>query len=137
MTNRTIYVAGASSEAQEVSYWIGELITHEYEIAYDWTKQVLAYSKEGKADYHLSRQDRAKFTNLDLLGIAKATVFWLLVPESQTKGAWVELGYAIAKREKGFPIIVISGDYRNCLFTSRGNFMFDNHDDAFDFIINL
>jgi hypothetical protein len=84
---------------------------------------------------------RARAADDDLRGVHKADLFWLVMPEegSTSTGAWVELGYALAKFPSRMMIhdcaILVSGRSRKCIFADLADHRFADHDEALAYII--
>lgn len=98
----TSYVAGASSDAEQIAEYIDALTHAGLHVTLDWTRTLLANKASGVGD----RDD----------GVARAEFSWLITPRaaSTSAGCWVELGHAIALRKH----IVVSGDHLRSIFTA-------------------
>jgi hypothetical protein len=132
----TIYVAGGSSEAREVAEYIRRLKDKGIEVTYDWTLDVIAAgiqpgeTAEGKT---LTVDQQKAIARLELTAVRVAQIFWLIVPRKKSEGSAVELGAALTYNTYS----IISGDYSRNLFCQLGDFKFENHENAFDFIVEL
>lgn len=126
----TIYVAGASAEADFVSECIGRLMGAGMHITFDWTAPVRAARAAGKADRDLVEHERARHAFTDLDAVHRAEFFWLVLPSNASHGCWVELGAALAHRK----IVVVSGDWRRSIFTALAHHRFDTHEGAMAFL---
>lgn len=134
---RKVYLAGAYTERAEISRYIALVRNAGMEITFDWPVYVAGV---GKADSDLTHEEAQQAAELDLKGVADADVFWLLIPKSNSKGSWVELGYALGLARmraelprEGWPCprIIVSGARAASIFTNaKGIFAFNNHDDA-------
>jgi hypothetical protein len=113
------------------------------EVTYDWTLDVEAAG--GGNPPTLSRAECFRLARQDLNAIDDADIFWLLVPDELSQGAFCELGYAIATR-KAYrtysepslfkPICVVaSGPFRS-IFQYVPDNVFDTHEEAFHAIVN-
>ncbi len=123
-----VYVAGSSAEMEDVERFMNALRAEKIEITCDWPAAIRAAGDANPADDAI----REKAANEDLDGVESADIFWLMVPAQKgSAGAWVELGYAIARDMR----IVISGEFRKCIFTSLADEMFDTHEAALAHII--
>lgn len=93
-----VYVAGSSKEIPRVRAMQATLVALGCTITHDWTKQVEDY---GAGADQLSAADKRRFARLDLDGIANAAmVVFLQSPVASSRGMWVEIGYAVACRER-------------------------------------
>lgn len=125
MSALRVYVAGASVEVDMCAEFIGRLRVAGAVITHDWTSSVRANG--GAADASMPRAHRAAMVVEDFAGIAAADVVWVLVPEAQTIGAWVELGYARGLRKR----VHVSGPHsRRTIFTEFCAHH-ETHEDAF------
>lgn len=125
-----IYVAGASKEVELVEYWMGKLREAGHTITFDWTVDVRAATK---SDAELTNAEQSTYATADLDGVEAADIVWILVPDNASTGCWVELGAAVAMRKD----IIVSGNYKRCIFTSLAGGRFDTHADAFDAVCAL
>lgn len=119
-----VYVAGPSSEPERVRSIMDMVTAYGWTVTHDWLKVI---EEHGHAD-PASREARSQVAADDLYGIAEANIFWLLAPEKRGMGleprftnAWVELGYALALRQRDCDYaIVSSGVTGACIFASHG-----------------
>lgn len=130
MADRTIYVAGASLEAQECAEAIGRLGGAGWIVTLDWTPAVLALPSH---DAIVSPDVALDHAVADGNAVLAADWFWIRAPESASTGAWVELGIAWAS--KPTTRIVYSGPKRGIFWTLAGH-VFDRHDEALAFLID-
>lgn len=89
-----VYVAGSSKELERCSNWIEQLQQEGIEVTYNWVPAVTRElsGEEVYRDFQLR-----SFARNDLRGVDEANLVWLLAPTtSHTRGAWVEMGYALA-----------------------------------------
>lgn len=100
----------------------GVVVTHDWVACID---DVGSANPAGATD-----ADRAQWAWEDLRGVKDADILWVLWPDTDSAGAYVELGYAI----RGGQRILISGDYRKSIFTTAGE-CFPYDQDALDEII--
>lgn len=91
-----VYVAGASKEIDRCRAAMDYVRELGGVIACDWIAEI---ERVGSANEGLTQEQRRESAEADLCGIMGADVFWLLVPENDSKGAWVELGAALVSRE--------------------------------------
>ena len=122
----TVYVAGASAEAEMVAGYIAALERAGLVVTLNWTVPVLANRARGLSDSNMSEADRARHAFVDLDGVARAEFFWLVLPRNTSAGCWVELGHAIALRK----IVIVSGDDRRSIFTALAHNEFKSHEEA-------
>jgi hypothetical protein len=122
----TIYVAGASAEAEMVSKYIETLERAGLAVTFDWTRPVLANRAKGICDRDMSPADRSRHAFVDLDAVSRAEFFWLVIPEKTSHGCWIELGHALALRK----IVVVSGDHGRSIFTSLSHLRFEKHEEA-------
>jgi len=80
--------------------------------------------REHGPDSGLTQYDRFLFANADIKGVMRCEVFVLLRPtyDAPSTGAWVELGVALGRNERGErPLIIIAGDGAPCIFDALVN----------------
>lgn len=119
-----IYVAGASKEVDMVYSYVQRLQLAGFTITHDWCAQV----KANPADVNIDPETRAWHAERDLGGVGTAWRFWLITPEGQSVGAWVELGYALGLM-RPLSRIVVSGPWRS-IFTDIVK-RYETHEEAF------
>jgi hypothetical protein len=127
---KTIYVAGGSKEAAKVAAYIARLEAEGFEITYDWTQEVL---KSTKLDHELSLEERQAIARIDLTAVRVASIFWCLLPEQNSIGASIELGAALTYNI----FTVVSGPHERSAMTSLATYSFQQHEEAFRFIVEL
>ena len=134
MTTRkvSVYVAGASAEAVNVTTWISRFTNAGIEITHDWTADVFAHALTPQDD--LADETRRLYAQQDLEAVVRASIFWLIVPEKPSIGCYVELGAALVTLK---PIIYVSGAHRRTIFTSLATECFDHHAEVFVKIVAL
>lgn len=122
-----VYVAGASMAVSRVRAFMDRVDAHDTTaVIGDWTPAVREHQDRGIADSSLTSDVRALHAARDLEAVAAADVFVLLAEARlPTRGAWVELGFAIAIRaermrrgEPPRPYIVVAGGERKSIFTA-------------------
>lgn len=128
------YLAGASAELELCKHWRDRLRAAGVEITHDWIATIEAVGDANPAD--ASREQRAKWADEDLDGVANADVFWLLMPPpGRGWGAGVELGYAVGRKDYGTHVtIVVSGDDSHTIFGGLAPHYFATHEEAFHHI---
>lgn len=129
-----VYLSGASKELNRCCLWRDNLIKEGIDITVDWMKEI---EKNGFGDEFIPGKRRAQFAKNDINGVLDADVFWLLVPNNQSLGAWVELGAALSKSIIiGGIDIITSGPWRS-IFMDLADMKFVTDDDAFNYILSL
>lgn len=111
-----VYVAASSAEIERAEAAIASLRDLGIQVTSTWPAVVRSVGVSNPRG--ASRADRRAWSETDLLELAAAEHLWLLAPgpESPTRGAWVELGYA---RAAGL-VIVSSGDTLQSIFPALG-----------------
>lgn len=122
------YVAGSSKEIERAERIMAALRAAGHEITEDWCAQMRA---EGTDDRLLSRHQRAMYDSLDARGVIECDWFWLLVPETESSGAWVELGIAIGNLNAS----MVSGNLRRSIFLALANELFSSDDAALAWVL--
>jgi hypothetical protein len=104
MTRRVrVYVAGSSAERHErAKPVIAALREAGFTITHDWTQAVDMVSDGAE----LTEEQWSKCAQDDLFGVFEAEVFVFLAPQKPSRGAWVELGFAL---RRSYSTIFISG----------------------------
>jgi hypothetical protein len=88
-----VYVAGSSAEIARAKYVIAKLRAAGIEVPGDWPAIIDAHG--GKANAGLTNEERLAAAVVCLEHATTCDVFLLLVPHTNTVGAWVELGAAV------------------------------------------
>ena len=103
-----IYVAGSSAELDRASNAMAFVRGRGHEITHDWVADIQRERIEGgREDHELGPHEQMAFARADLQGVTAADLLWLLVPDTTSTGAWVELGWALARSKK----IIASGKH--------------------------
>ena len=121
-----VYVAGASGEAIEVAALIAKLEGLGHTCTFDWTREVLSRRAAGKTDADLTQFEAACAATGCLDGVDRADILWLVVPQTESIGAWVELGYAMARGK----ILCASGRHSRTIFGALVHNTFPTHEDV-------
>ncbi len=121
-----LYLAGASAEAEMVRDFAQLVESCGHVITMKWWEPVLANRAAGIPDSALSHEERVAHAKADRRAVRQADVFWLLVPSAQSTGAWVEFGVALERAG----LVIVSGDYRRCIFADEADHRFASHADA-------
>jgi len=139
---KDIYVAGPSSQIEQIEAFMTTLRAKGWKITFDWTVPVREVGNASPDDADIRR--KAALADLD--GVARARVLWLIQPDatSTSTGAWVELGHGLALRNTqrsnmaraSLSAIVVSGSSKKCIFSDLADHRFESHDDAFNFIVD-
>ena len=127
-----IFIAGSSKEIQIVSGFMQKIRDLGHEITYDWTNTVRLNGGAEKANdcsADVLRSLELCFDNLHK-GVIGADLFWMIVPDSETIGGWVEYGYT---SQTDIPII-ISGNWKRTIYNTLAEKRFDTHDEALSYI---
>lgn len=101
-----VYIAGSSKEITRAERWGSELRAYDIEVVSTWPEVIRKVGKANPADATIAQY--REWAKRDLDEVKRANVFWLLLPEGDTIGAWVELGHAHANDK----MIVMSGAHR-------------------------
>ncbi len=132
-----IYMAGASDELELIQRYQGHVRGMGHAVTHDWVSNVRKMGEANPRDASLT--DKAMWSRGDLSGALQADLFWLLYPSVPSVGCWVEFGYIIHRLEHnpGFRTaqrVIVSGDWRQSIFTSLADKRFDTHEAALDWI---
>jgi hypothetical protein len=122
-----IYLAGASKELDTCKHYIERLKLLGHTITHDWTKEVEANGDANPKDVALG--DMIKWSHDDLSGVKKSDIVWLLIPENNSAGCWIEYGFALGIHKR----VVISGNWKKSIFSALAYERFPNHELALDF----
>jgi len=116
----SVYVAGASGNKERARAFMDRVRARDdMQISYDWIADVDAAAASGVEDHALTDDDRFRYAQKDLRAICEANAMVALLGDD-SRGVWVELGYAIALKEAELDnvetIITAGGDKRS-IFT--------------------
>ncbi len=112
-----IYVAASSQEIPRAQRAMRRLRMAGHDIVGDWTEPVLARGYGGDANRQVPPHERRTESTNCLRAIAQADAVFLLAPETRSCGCWVELGYALAERQRRSELLVCSaGDTAQSIF---------------------
>jgi hypothetical protein len=126
-----IYVAGASKEIDLVESYIAKLRDFGHVITEDWCAQIRKVGAANPTD--IDREQCAEFAIKDLKGVIDCDVFWMLVPQNNSAGCWVEFGYALALKGRASKVweIFVSGDHKRSIFCALSQVhLYDSHEEA-------
>jgi hypothetical protein len=112
-------------------------VTYVPQITLDW---LAAIEKAGASNEGLGDGDRRSYAADDLAAVEEADFIWLLAPENASTGAWVELGYALALRDRidgrTRPRVAVSGPARmRCIFAALANYESDSDAQALAWLV--
>lgn len=82
----TIYIAASSAERPRVHRAQSIAREHGFELAFDWATEIDRVGDPNPADPELARVAAERCID----AVFRADLFWLLLPEQPTVGAWVE-----------------------------------------------
>ncbi len=102
-----VYIAGASKEIERAERWKQWLESKDIEVTSTWIDNIRKVGKANPVDATIE-QYKQWAINQCLHEVEQAGVFWLLLPECDTVGAWIELGRAFTLGR----LIVMSGRHR-------------------------
>lgn len=132
-----IYIAGASVEIDLIESLIARVRKTGHEITFDWTVKVREVGTASPDNPSVRRSA----ADADRKGVADSELTWIVQPENQSTGAWVELGIALglklARPRTDVlvpPMLLVSGASTRCIFSDLADFRFQTHDEAFAFI---
>ena len=135
-----VYVAGSSADRDRVRAFMQRVRDAGMVITFDWIE---AMERAGVGDEGLCNPDRRRYATADLTGVENARVVVVLLDDNApTRGAWVELGYAIGLRESEGPdrhAIIVCGGRRRSIFTVPGlvDSECENDDQAFARLVQI
>lgn len=110
-----VYIAASSREPERVRAAQDAVHARGWTITADWYTPIAERAERGLTDADLSDPEAAGVAHDCLDALARAEVLWYLCPTQPTRGAYVELGVALAW---GMPI-VCSGA-RTSIFEAPG-----------------
>lgn len=102
-----LYIAGASKEITRAERWKVNLEAAGITITSTWIDNIRKVGQSNPANA-TTEQYKQWAINQCLHEVEQADVFWLLLPECETVGAWIELGRAFTLGRH----IVMSGRHR-------------------------
>ena len=133
-----IYIAGSSKEYILVASYIQKVEAMGHRVTQDWTEAIRAHGAANDAS--VPRQSQKYHAELDLVGIEDAHLIWFICPELDSKGMWVELGYALAIKRmlSRFKMVTLiaSGNTKQCIFLAGIDLLhhYETHDLALESI---
>lgn len=91
-----VYIAGASSEIERAVKWRDKLREVGVDVVSTWPDVIKAIGVANPTD--ASVDEYKQWTWKDLDQVRDADVLWVLLPEANTVGAWIELGFMTCLR---------------------------------------
>lgn len=92
-----IYIAGSSAELGRCERAHAYALSIGLPSTLDWTGSIRNAMAAGLREHELPYEERSRLSRADLSAVHRAEALVLLAPEkgSQSRGCWVELGFAI------------------------------------------
>lgn len=118
-----LYLAASSADIDRARRWRDQLVAAGITVTSTWIENI---SQVGDANPRgAARSKRSEWSVDDLIQVDNSDTLWLLAPpaDKPTRGAWLEFGYAVAKRLA----VVSSGDTKQSIFTALGMEFADDH----------
>jgi len=126
-----VYVAGSGNELPRVRAWLAALRDVGIEITLDWTDAIEANRVAG-GDASLSPEVREHHAREDFDAVLHADIVWYLAPVTVSRGAYIELGYALGRHK----LVCASGlAVHRSIFTSLASRVFEADAEAFAAIV--
>jgi len=123
-----IYIAGAAVEWQQARRMMRAVSELGYHLTLDWTLSIEEHEAAGVTDRQLTALDARRLADEDVNAVQASDVVWLLVPpDGKGRGAWVELGIALASPRCQ---IIASGDVESSIFLQLVDKQFATHEEA-------
>jgi len=124
-----VYIAGASKEIDLVEKYVHAVRNLGHVITHDWCATIRKVGDANPRD--LPRDENAAFAKEDLNGVATCDLLWLLIPQNNSAGCWIEFGYALCRQNWRTPRIIVSGDFGKSIFCAlSGVECYSDHDIA-------
>jgi hypothetical protein len=128
-----LYIAGGSSEAALINDYIKRLeATGLYEVTLNWAEPRLAELAAGKTDVTHTPADRVRIALTEFNAVKAAQVLWLAMPLVTSFGCGFEYGCFVGLSGG---TRIVSGPWRNSIFTELMDERFDEHEDAFSWLV--
>jgi hypothetical protein len=126
-----VYVAGASAELERCERVIAALAQGGCTVTHDWTPSIREHIARGISEEQLDDHEARRLSGGDYDAIERAHFVLFLAPETVTRGAWSELGYAGCLMRRGELSVYVSGPRaRQSIFTRQSSAIFLSDDDA-------
>jgi hypothetical protein len=123
-----IYICGGSSEMDLIADLMKKLRDMGHTITHDWVATIRSVGEANPRD--VSHKTRAGWSDDDLRGVSDASLVWVVLPKKTSFGCAFEAGYAVGMGEH----VIMSGDWRATIFSSRAESRFDTHEKALEWI---
>jgi hypothetical protein len=107
-----IFLSGSRKDLERCEHWRDEIVKAGHHITCDWMADVRQFP-----DNELNEYKCLELAMKDRQGIKSCDLFWLLLPETEGAGCFVELGLAIQMNKT----IVISGPFKRTIFEYLAN----------------
>jgi hypothetical protein len=133
-----VYVASAYKDRALAQSWMTTLNHIGCVITHDWTRAGEEMVKSNKLDgmseteFPIHIQRHLAYLAFD--GVSKADVVWVLLPETEGAGCFIEIGYALHANQSEHRAgrrLITSGPSRRTIFTALADEYFSTHDEAF------
>lgn len=124
-----LYIAGSSAEIERARAWHELARAEGFEVLSTWVEVITQVGEGNPRDATVDA--RSGWSAEDLRQVANADVVWFLVPPKgkETRGAWLEIGFALAQQ---IPLFC-SGDTKQSIFCALGR-EFENDREAWEAI---
>lgn len=123
-----IYVCGGSSEMDLVAGYMSSLRAMGHVITEDWISAIRVVGESNPRQ--ITHRRRMRYASDDLRGIRTAALVWVILPVAKSFGCAFEMGFAVGRGHE----VIISGDWRETIFSSMADFRFDEHEHALEWI---
>jgi hypothetical protein len=123
-----IYVCGGSSEMDLIASYMQKLRAMGHTITHDWVATIRAAGEANPRN--ATHKQRDKWSTEDLNGVNESSLMWVILPAKTSFGCAFEAGYAVGMGEN----VIMSGDWRATIFSSKANARFNEHDHALEWI---
>jgi len=125
---RRLYIAGAAVEWKRVRAMMRAAEALGYHLTLDWTLSIEEHEKSGVTDRQLDAYAAKRYADEDVNAVQASDVVWLMIPpDDKGRGAWVELGLALASPRCQ---IIVSGDVNASIFLHLVDKRFETHEEA-------
>jgi hypothetical protein len=127
---------GSSRDLDRVNPIVDRVRAHPLmRLEHDWVTPVSEAIRSGRTDADLTPGDARRHAREDLGAVLNADVRWLLAPppHAPSRGAWVELGAALASGGH----VIVSGPHASASIFTRMATMFGADDTAWSEVCRL
>lgn len=126
-----IYVAGSSKERERARRAMRAVREMGHAVSHDWLSVI---ERAGAANEGLSIEAQLRVAAGDLAAVDQSHLLWLLAPETESRGAWVEYGYALAL---GVQCIVSGPESGRSIFSRLAVAVLPSDDEAAEWIAGV